>query len=80
MDKLHQANFDRTELGVILKHCRQMLDLFPNFCVVLVSKTANTVVHILTNRSLTMNVTQTFHLLPACIAETITNKMLSLLL
>lgn len=76
MDKLHQANFDHTELGVILKHCRQMLDLFPNFRVVFASKTANTIVHILVNRSLTMNVTQTFHLLPPCIAETIINEML----
>lgn len=76
VDKLQQDNFDHTELGVILKECRHVLDLFPFFRVVFVSRKANTVAHVLASKGLSMDVTQTYHLPPPYIVETIMNEML----
>lgn len=71
VDKLSRSHFDNTEFGVILNTCNVILSQHLNFRVVFASRKANTIAHVLASMGLLMNVTQTYHLAPLCIAETI---------
>lgn len=56
---------------MILKNCKVILDHHLNFSIVFASKKTNTVVHVLAARDLLINITQTYHLVLPCIAESL---------
>lgn len=61
---------------VILNSGKVLMDIYFNFCVVFALKKTNTVAYVLAARGLLIDGSQTYHLTPFYIAETIINEML----
>lgn len=76
VDRINKFRFDPSELGIILNNCKAILANYPNFHVVFASRKANTVAHVLAHRGTLVDMSQTFHHTPFCIAETIMNEIL----
>lgn len=71
VDLIHLTSANYTELGHIIKECRNMLLSHPFFTVVFARREANMAAHKLASTAIVLDYPHDYHTIPPCIVETI---------